>query len=155
MLDGTLPLSVENDTVDALPDETPVPIQMEVPKIIPCVIKIRKLTNVDVNLWKPKSTAVPTPPTPLPDETETDGAEDPVPVALPKNKGPPTPSVRLVAGYGLRNRPKPVCTNRVGMARASKDKVSFAGVFSTDESSQDSRMPVTEVKTEEDDSPTW
>ena len=155
VFDGTLPLNVENDTVDDLPDETPV--QMEVPKTIPCVIKIRKLTDVDVNLWKPKTTAVPTPPTPppapLPDETETDGAEDPTLAAPPKNKGPPTPSVRLVVGYGLRNRPKLVSTNRVGMARTSKDKVSFAGVFSTDESSQDSRMPVTEAETEEDDSP--
>ena len=38
------------------------------------------------------------------------------------------------------------------MSRASKDKVSFAGVFSTDESSQDSRIP-TEVPDDEDDSP--
>ena len=153
VLDGTTPQRVEKATVSTPPEETPVPVLMEVPKTIPCVIKIRKLTDMDVNLWKPKSTAVPTPPKPLPDETESDNVEDPVPDdAPPKNSGP-TPSVRLVAGYGLRNRPKPVRTNRTGMARASKDKVSFAGVFSTDESSQDSRMPVNEGEFEEDDSP--
>ena len=96
-----------------------------------------------------------TPLVPLPDETEIDAVEDPAPVVPPDNKGAPTPSVRIVAGYGLRNRPKPLRTNRVGMARASKNKVSFAGVFSTDESSQDSRMPATELETEDDDTPPW
>ena len=151
VLDGTLPLNVENEAMNILPDETPAPV--EVPKIIPCVIKIRKLTDADVSLWKPKSTAVPTPLVLLPYETERDGVQDSVPTSPPNNQGAPTPSVRIVAGYGLRNRPKPLSTNRVGMARASKDKVTFTGVFSTDESSQDSRMPVTEVETEEDGTP--
>ena len=167
LLDGVLPLNVEDDLLDTLPDDIPAPgLETGVsvnaenvlsdtlpdetpdvePDVIPCVIKIRKLTDADVNLWKPKAKSAPS--VPLPDETEdTDTFEDPV----PDDKGAPTPSVRIVAGYGLRNRPKPVKINRRGMSRASKDKVSFAGVFSTDESSQDSRMP-TDVPDDEDDS---
>ena len=153
VVNDAVPLNMENVTVDTLPDETPAPVLKEVPNIIPCVIKIRKLTDADVNLWKPKLPVVPTPLVPLPDETEIDGITDNVSTPPPKNKEVPTPNVCIVAGYGLRNRPKPLRTNRVGMARASKDKVSFAGVFSTDESSQDSRMPATEVETDEDSTP--
>ena len=140
---GIVPTHADSEMFDALPDETPV----DEPNVIPCVIKIRKLTDADVNLWKSKPKS--TPPVPLPEETaEAVTLNDPE----PDDKGVATPSVRIVAGYGLRNRPKPISVNRTGMPRASKNKVSFAGVFSTDESSQDSRIP-TEVPDDEDDPP--
>ena len=142
-LEASVPAHTDSEMFDTLPEETPV----GEPNVIPCIIKIRKLTDADVNLWKPKPKS--TPPVPLPDETEeTDTLDDPE----PGDKGVSTPSVRIVAGYGLHNRPKPLSVNRTGMPRASKNKVSFAGVFSTDESSQESRIP-TEVPDDEDDPP--
>ena len=131
-LGASVPPGDNNEMLDTLPDDTPI----KEPNVIPCSIKIRKLTDADVNLWKSKPKLVPT--VPLPDETdEIDKPND----SEPDNKPDDTPRARIVAGYGLRNRPKPLSTNRTGMARACKNKVTFAGVFSTDESSQDSRIP--------------
>ena len=50
------------------------------------------------------------------------------------------PGPRMVSGYGLRNRPKPVPSGKPGPSRISKSKVSFDGLFSSEESSQDSRL---------------
>ena len=97
LLDGVLPLNVEDDLLNTLPDDTPAPeleagvpanAESEIPdtlpdetpaaepNIIPCVIKIWKLTDADVNLWKPKPKSAP--PVPLPDDTEdTDTFDDP------------------------------------------------------------------------------
>ena len=131
-LGASVPARDNNEMFGTLPDDTPA----GEPNVIPCTIKIRKLTDADVNLWKPKTKSIPT--VPLPDETdETDTPNDPE----PDDKGVSTPSACIVAGYGLRNRPKPLSANRTGMPRASKNKVSFTGVFSTDESSQDSHIP--------------
>ena len=147
-LDVGLPANTVSEQIDALPDETP----LNEPNVIPCVIKIRKLTDADVNLWKPKPKS--TSPVPLPDDTDDIATtEDPLCAKMSNDQVIPTPSARIVAGYSLRNRPKPIVSHRIGMSRASKDKVSFAGVFSTDESSQDSRIVCKDVPEDEDDSP--
>ena len=46
----------------------------------------------------------------------------------------------MVSGYGLRNRPKPIPSGKAGPSRVSKSKVSFDGLFSSEESSQDSKL---------------
>ena len=48
----------------------------------------------------------------------------------------------MVSGYGLRNRPKPIPSGKAGPSRVSKSKVSFDGLFNSEESSQDSTLPV-------------
>ena len=72
-----------------------------------------------------------------------------------------TPSVnpqgpRMVSGYGLRNRPRPIPIRQGWTkSRVSKTKVSFDGLFSTDESSQDSRIVSDTVDEPEEENVSW
>ena len=145
---------------DSLPDETPlnddqVPVSVspktdEKPRdehgVIPCKIVVRKLDKSDINLWKPKPSRcvrIPTvsnldnPPEPPNNSTAakstTDGSATP---SSTSNTDIPN-GYRIVSGYGLRNRPKPTPRGRHGPSRVSKSNVTFKGVFSSEESSQD------------------
>ena len=113
----------------------------------PCSLILRKLTAKDITLWEAKDKNIK-----LPDETDVadvaniQGPPGTVPVILgtatisAPSAAPSGP--RIVSGYGLRNRPKPIPLGKAGPSRASKSKVCFDGLFSTDESSQDSKQLV-------------
>ena len=129
----------------------------------PCSLVLRRLSDKDIALWKPKNKKHG-----LQEETElnigltnsddlenTPGTSSTV-TSTPVVLGTVTissplvnpPGPRMVSGYGLRNRPKPSPSGRAGPSRISKSKVSFDGLFNSEESSQDSRLF---VSAEEDD----
>ena len=145
-------LELPDDTVDVVTNqqdkqcEDPRPISGTI-TTRPCGVILRKLTAKDITLWEPKNKNIE-----LPDETDVadvaniQGPPGTVPVILGTAtiSTPPVlpPGPRMVSGYGLRNRPKPIPSGKAGPSRASKSKVCFDGLFSTDESSQDSKLLV-------------
>ena len=112
----------------------------------PCSLILRKLTAEDINLWEPKNKKQKLPDkTEITDSVDIQGPPGTVPIVLGTatiSTPPANPlGPRILSGYGLRNRPKPIPSGKPGPSRASKSKVCFDGVFSTDDSSQDSKLP--------------
>ena len=119
----------------------------------PCSIVIRKLDKSDINLWKPKSVkcANALGRSSVSDQSSQPKTPNNGDAMKPSTDGNATPSntsnadtqagYRIVSGYGLRNRPKPTPRGRHGPSRVSKSNVTFKGVFSSEESSQDDTLP--------------
>ena len=108
---------------------------------------LRRLSDKDITLWKPKNKKRELlEETDMTNDVDIPGPPNTVPVILSTaiTSSPPVnpPGPRMVSGYGLRNRPKPVPLGKAGPSRISKSKVSFDGLFSSEESSQDSKLLV-------------
>ena len=136
-------LDLENeDHIDVPPPEH----QIDTPKCETtptklCSLILRKLSDKDIALWKPNPKRNPT--ATLPDETDlSDSHESPDrdSAAVPDNSTITPSGPRIVAGYDLRNKPTPVSWGKSGPSLTSKSKVNFDGLFSSGESSQDSKQ---------------
>ena len=118
------PQDIQRDDSDLTADA-----EKEIISTRPCSLVLRRLSDKDITLWEPKNKK-----RELLEETDMTDDVDIL--------GPIPPGPRMVSGYGLRNRPKPVPLGKARPSRISKSKVSFDGLFSSEESSQDSKLLV-------------
>ena len=155
-----LPVHEKVPDIVELPDETPLSVSVptvDLPPLneseylsiptTPCKIVVRKLDANDINLWKPKprKSAIISDPdallpaTPIKNVASKPSAAGSSTSADTSNINTPA-KYRTVSGYGLRNRPKPTPRGRHGPSRVSKSNVTYKGVFSSEESSQDEKQ---------------